>query len=1211
MLKNLHSIREEVEVDFTKSPLSETGLFAITGDTGAGKTTILDAVTLALYGDVCRNSDARETMSYGAEEGMAECEFEAKGRRFLAQWRVRQTRSKKPGLRLKSERSVAEWEEKTGEFHIVAERRVREVNRFVEEVTGLDFPRFTRSVMLAQGDFAAFLKANEKERSDLLERITGTEIYSELSKAALERKNIERDILDGLAEKRDALNIYSTEILKEKKAELREKKKENKLNKESLEKAKKGLQWLRLINKLKTDKNKIAAAKNKLEEEKAELENEISKLELHRKTVSLHPTIARYDDKNKEIENYKTEIEKLISEVDILKIKEKELKGQYLKNKKAFDLLKKEQPIKIRLFDKISTLDSKIADKEILFKKQKTEQSEWENQLEGAEKEKQNLISKINKNTALLAELKKWLAENKAWENLPKDLPTVKHIRTTLRENLINQNNISAAINDFKNKLKIAEQEKTKNAADLKKQKIYFEKLHAEFEQLTPEGYTSDRHGLLEKLNRDIEALAEQQKYFVQLKDWSADYQKILAAYNRLEEQLEGLRNQELELDKSFLSAVEECDEAERIFKFKREIYRQQQSIANYEKDRSELKEGEACPLCFSTEHPFRDGAFQPFVDEAKKEFELAEALLSKKQKARNGLLKQHLEVASRIRQIDSATDGQMGKLKAQLYEQEQKIAGLLPTLGERDFSLSHGDWLADKVANFADELNAKKEVRQRLAKLNGELLQKETAVRRLEHLLKDSRFLVLQINENIQNNEKNKKELAAHFNKFTEQLNKLVGKYGHVFSTEKAKEMFADLESKEKLFSNKKEEKTNIEKQLGLDKQALKQLEKAMAGYKNKLQKINLAIAKEEKEINKIKKERADKFGNKNPETERDLFLKLFEKKELEIASEKQFYDQLKERLSLSGQSLVSRSKSLEKAEKEFKKIKTALERGLKKAGFENIEKLKAAILPEAAANKTKRKSEKIKQQEIELNHRFKTNEKDLKAALKKTLTDKEENILVEEIIVLENNLQNIQQEIGALQQQLKDNENRQSESKLLLEQIDAQRQVYNRWMALYDLIGSSDGKKFRIFAQGLTLQRLVQLANAHLANLFGRYVITKRPGEDLELDIVDTYQADNIRSMHTLSGGESFLVSLALALGLSDLAGKNANIKTLFIDEGFGTLDDQALDLALGTLENLQAKGKTIGIISHVKELKERISAQVNVIKKGGGMSVVEING
>ena len=175
----------------------------------------------------------------------------------------------------------------------------------------------------------------------------------------------------------------------------------------------------------------------------------------------------------------------------------------------------------------------------------------------------------------------------------------------------------------------------------------------------------------------------------------------------------------------------------------------------------------------------------------------------------------------------------------------------------------------------------------------------------------------------------------------------------------------------------------------------------------------------------------------------------------------------------------------------------------------------------------------------------------------------------------------------------------------------IEKQKQEYNRWARLNEIIGMADGKKFRIFAQGLTLQKLAQLANQHLEKLNGRYLIDKRSDEDLELDIIDTYQADNRRSMNTLSGGESFLVSLALALGLSDLAGRNAQIQSLFIDEGFGSLDDNTLDLAISTLENLQASGKTIGIISHVKALKERISVQIVVQKRGNGFSSVEVIG
>ncbi len=202
-------------------------------------------------------------------------------------------------------------------------------------------------------------------------------------------------------------------------------------------------------------------------------------------------------------------------------------------------------------------------------------------------------------------------------------------------------------------------------------------------------------------------------------------------------------------------------------------------------------------------------------------------------------------------------------------------------------------------------------------------------------------------------------------------------------------------------------------------------------------------------------------------------------------------------------------------------------------------------------------------------------------------------------------------QQAVGALTEKLRQNNLRKSESVSFLKNIEKQAAEHGRWAKLNDIIGMADGKKFRIFAQGLTLKKLVVLANRHLKSLNGRYYIQKGSDNDLELNIVDTFQAENVRSMNTLSGGESFLVSLALALGLSDMAGRNTIIRSLFIDEGFGTLDEATLDMVVTTLENLQAKGKTIGIISHVKALKERISTQIQVLKRSNGFSEIQVSG
>lgn len=153
--------------------------------------------------------------------------------------------------------------------------------------------------------------------------------------------------------------------------------------------------------------------------------------------------------------------------------------------------------------------------------------------------------------------------------------------------------------------------------------------------------------------------------------------------------------------------------------------------------------------------------------------------------------------------------------------------------------------------------------------------------------------------------------------------------------------------------------------------------------------------------------------------------------------------------------------------------------------------------------------------------------------------------------------------------------------------------------WQRLDGSIGSAKGDKFRKFAQGLTLDHLLQLANWHLARLHGRYPLRRKSTGELELDIVDAWQGDTTRDTRTLSGDKGFLVSLALAL--SDLVSNKTSIDSLFLDEGFGSLDGDTLEIALTALDSLNASGKIIGIVSHVEALKERISAQIQV-EKGG---------
>jgi len=160
-------------------------------------------------------------------------------------------------------------------------------------------------------------------------------------------------------------------------------------------------------------------------------------------------------------------------------------------------------------------------------------------------------------------------------------------------------------------------------------------------------------------------------------------------------------------------------------------------------------------------------------------------------------------------------------------------------------------------------------------------------------------------------------------------------------------------------------------------------------------------------------------------------------------------------------------------------------------------------------------------------------------------------------------------------------------------------------------DLSGDKRGAKFANYAQNITLHHLLGIANKRLKHLFDRYILDM-PKDDGELMILDTYQGNITRTVSTLSGGETFMLSLALALSLSDMASKNVALESLFIDEGFSTLDPEMLDLAMGTLDKIQSESqKTVGIISHVESLKDRIDVQIQLKKDAQGFSSIRVEG
>jgi exonuclease SbcC len=231
--------------------------------------------------------------------------------------------------------------------------------------------------------------------------------------------------------------------------------------------------------------------------------------------------------------------------------------------------------------------------------------------------------------------------------------------------------------------------------------------------------------------------------------------------------------------------------------------------------------------------------------------------------------------------------------------------------------------------------------------------------------------------------------------------------------------------------------------------------------------------------------------------------------------------------------------------------------------------------------------------------------NHKALEVDLARQLTMKNAEDLEQQKADSEKQLGELQRKSGEIDAELK--RHRENEMTLADRKVDLERQLAEceRWQSLSRLIGSADGKSYRNFVQGLTFERLIAYSNQQLSEMTDRYLLVASKDAPLELNVIDNYQASAERTTKNLSGGESFIMSLALALGLSRMASQKIRVDSLFMDEGFGTLDEESLNMALDTLSALQQEGKVIGVISHVKALKERIATQIVVSSAGMGRS------
>ena len=1144
---NLNSLCGEQphEVDFEKSPLQGTSLFAITGPTGAGKSTLLDAITLALYGRAARYADVsspEDMMSRHCGECQAEVEFSVPAGRYRAVWQLHRKRRKPDGPFQPAKRYI--YDAATG---AVLAQSIREADDKIEQIIGLDYSRFLRSAMLAQGEFAKFLKAGAAERSELLECLTGTTVYSELGQLA--HSEAARRQTDLSTRENNLANVvlYTAQERQERAEALVRLEAESEAAQREKTRVDQALHLARELARVLGSERHIVQSQNELDRRRQAAEPELARLQTHLGTLPFVEALGRLDAA---IEQHRTQTSRF-SEAESAYAKADRENRATLAAAASFAV-------------KLTTTDRK--------------------QLAGIQREFETQTQKQR-------EIVQWLDQHvRDGTKLEAALPTLQ-----------------AGLHDLSHRRK-ALQDAQRGVADVTAKVTTQEKSLPEFEQSlaaarqTLVARTTDKTQAETNLQSILagRTTAERRTETDNLQTRLDSTREIIAQVKRRDEvqgKLESNRQQLLTLTDSLKAAavqVAELTDKRRTIQEqhaqKRDYLGQVKFRQSFEQHRATLHRGEACPLCGATDHPYAEG-YEPRFDPNQLEGEL-QALTSAL-----GNLEAELTRAQAT-QIGYQT--QKTLLEDGIREEEAIVTAVNQKIDAVASGLELSDSRLDTLQRVvADALSQQKTLKDELVQIEGAEKKFERCT--LEHLC-TQQAVDRAMGERTRQVER-WQELQIQQANLTEAVQSAAGEL------EKCVE---GLASQMEPFGCGVPEPGNetTSRQILEDRQghhrkqenARRDLEGTIVAAQARVQ-----LASQSLDQLTLKAEELLRRTEAQPVIGEEVS---------SMAQLQAVWHKLEDALQSLGSSesalqtahgnRVHHRQAVEAAVTLVDQQTADLTQRLASSRFDSLEKLRAARLGAGEAARLEKLDKDLAAQSNELNGQSAAVQRGIQELRAKEAPEEAMiPVLEERSTGLEQTYRQRLSEVSQTRVELAQDDTKRHEHERGMAELAEERTRLMVWTRLQSLIGSHDGAKFRKFAQGISLDLLVRRANGHLRRLNERYELCRREGDQLDLDIVDHHQAGVTRPLASLSGGESFLSSLALALGLADLASRKVQINSLFIDEGFGTLDAESLDIAISALDGLRRHNKTIGVISHVELLKERISTQIVVEKGVGGTS------
>ncbi|HJN73508.1 MAG TPA: AAA family ATPase [Myxococcota bacterium] len=1139
---NLASLRGPFALDLERGALGKVGLFAITGPTGSGKSTLLDAMCLALYDRVPRlegargrvrghndtdnltAKDVRTILRRDTAQGYAEVEFKGMdGGRYRARWSVRRARSRASGA---LQTATLELHDVPGRTTIFgpSDPKTKTKER-IEQLVGLTYEQFRRSALLAQGDFAAFLRAPPRERAQLLERMTGTDIYAQLSVAAFERARRGRDRIETLSNQLDQLGILSETERKDLEQgawRARQDQQEAKTRLEALEAQR---NWGREQERLQAaheDANRARVAADLAVEPpwKDELRRNLALAPLRllrdgasRGEAALSAARARHDTARTEATESAAALAKAVALLNSARAQDQTVQAE------------------VRgLGDELSRAHA-LDDRRAL-----------------SERNRDQRLVDVRAATSGASEAARAAAELS--RRLDEDRTELARRTATLdadRELAEQWQRIDVALGRLA-RARLATAGVEPHAVELAEEELA--KAEAVLALATAATVALDVPGIHRRraqldLHEQLLRFSEQAR----------------AARVRTDETRARRTAAKGRADEARAALGDACPRREQAAK----ALRAAESARSLEGRRAELTDGEACPLCGATEHPWASHApLADLVDDLRSDLRALEQRIDK---ARAALAAATAVVGEADREISEAT-----RTAALANEQAiplRKQLGAEPLsrqqIDEEEARLRHSEQLADgaqadqKRALEGQQIASRSlATAQRQARsVAGEASLGRAAQEELAGLIDDDladpealRVGLTTRVERWRRTQTGISALAKRIAKDELEDTKLQGAAGRAkadATREAAQARQAEdelrrlVQARSRLLGGRSTEQVETEL-----RERTRLAETAFTGAQNQHQDARereAAAQKGESDTNGALVDADAEACRAQRELQDALTEHGLDKSDLDSG------------LSMGGEEVQRHKAELEELVRRAQRAQAVLEE--RSRALEHHVETKPTADPdpaaEASANEAWNEAEKVR---IRLQGRLDADDRDRVRG-------------------------------DTLRQELED--------------LGEQAAV---WRMLSACIGSATGSRFREFAQGLTLERLVSHANRQLGDLAPRYELMRVPDEDLEIQVMDKAMGDEVRPAASLSGGETFLVSLALALGLASMS-TDRKVESLFIDEGFGALDQRSLEIALATLDALQSTGRKVGVISHVHGLAQQIGVQVRVVPEAPGRS------